>query len=100
MSAAVVVLVVLLLWPGPIGWTGPILCASDRPDAFVVRGTEKLADGAEVATFTLVCVGAGGDYRDAGAVVPFTILVLGSAATTTLLRAVLHRTRGRRPSLA
>ncbi|WP_156920290.1 hypothetical protein [Segniliparus rugosus] len=94
-TVAVAQCATIAIWPGEAAFTGPLFCASPYNEAIVVADTESYPGGT-ATNYTLMCVGARGQYRDAGFLLPWLTLwachtALAFAATSVAL--ALRRAR-------
>lgn len=100
-ALAVAVIVILsvgtVIYPGSLRWTAPVLCPDDQSDAFVVRTTVSDSEGTSTS-FSLFCMGARGDFSEAGSWRPLGVLFLYAYGAMLLLLALLFlpSVRGRR----
>ena len=85
----------IVIWPGEAAFTGPLFCASPYDEAIVVADTESYA-GSSATNYTLMCVGARGQYRDAGFLLPWLALWACHTVLFAVLSVVLLRRRARR----
>lgn len=83
-----VVAVLLVIFPGMMKWTAPIVCPDGYPDPFVVRDTYSVQPGESTTTFTMYCMNDDGLVRDAGWFLPMLLITLGLAAVVVTLVAI------------
>ncbi|HMG45576.1 MAG TPA: hypothetical protein VK611_29860 [Acidimicrobiales bacterium] len=76
-GVAVAILVVLsiglVVYPGAMRWTAPVLCPDGQSDSYVVRTTVDGAEGTSTS-FSLFCLGERGDFTEVGSWRPLGIL--------------------------
>ena len=77
----------LVVYPGALKLTAPVLCPDDQPDAFVVRTTVEDAEGPST-NFTLFCMGQRGQFTEVGTWRPLLLLFAGSYAALVVLGGV------------
>ena len=94
-ATAIAQCVSIVIWPGEAALTGPLFCASPHNEAIIVSDTESYA-GESATNYTLMCVGARGEYRDAGFLGPWLVLwACHTALVFAVLCAALARHRAR-----
>ena len=76
----------LVVYPGALKLTAPVLCPDDQPDAFVVRTTVEDSEGTSTS-FTLFCMGERGQFTEVGTWQPLLLLFAGSYALLVMLGA-------------
>lgn len=74
-TAIVIISVGVVIYPGAMKWTAPMLCPADQSDAHVVRTTVSTTDGTSTS-FSLLCMGDRGDFTEAGTWMPTLLLTL------------------------
>jgi hypothetical protein len=77
--AAFVASMLMVIFPGSLKATAPILCPDDRPDPFVVRYDVQTSDGTGT-NFTLFCMSDRGDFYEVGTWEPLGLMFLFVAA--------------------
>jgi ABC-type phosphate transport system permease subunit len=77
------VAVFLVIWPGSMKLTAPLLCDAGYDTAVVVSDSYSATPGSTSTTFTMYCMNDRGELQDAGALKPalviagfFTLLLL------------------------
>lgn len=86
----------LLVWPGMLTATAPLLCPDGQPDARVVEYSYTTHDGTHTNE-TLVCLGPGGDLTEVGSWRPLALyagamVVVGEALVLPLqVRGIVRR---------
>ncbi|HMJ75098.1 MAG TPA: hypothetical protein VK507_03950 [Iamia sp.] len=94
----------LVVYPGVLELTAPVLCPAGQPDARIVEYSHTTHDGTSTND-TLVCLGPDGDLTEVGSWAPlgvyFVGVFVGSEAVVLpiqLLGIVRRRRRGPRPT--
>lgn len=77
---AFLVLMGSLIYPGAMEWTAGSVCPADQQDTLVVRDTYQTEPGETSTNFTLYCIGARGQFTDAGFAEPLAILIAWAVA--------------------
>ncbi|HEV7722019.1 MAG TPA: hypothetical protein VGO60_12065 [Iamia sp.] len=93
----------LVVYPGILELTAPVLCPSGQPDARIVEYTYTNHDGTH-ANDTLVCLGPDGDLTEVGSWAPLGVYFVGVFVVSEavvlpiqLLGIVRRGRRGSRP---
>lgn len=73
--AAFIALMLMVIYPGSLKVTAPILCPDDRPDPVVVRYDVQTSDGTGT-NFTLFCLSDRGEFVEVGTWEPLGLLFL------------------------
>lgn len=74
----------VLLHPGSLRWTAPLVCPDEQPDGFVINYEGEQYDGGRTPDhYTLYCMGEDGDYSNAGLIRSWAI-VLGVVTLVVL----------------
>ncbi|HEU5151853.1 MAG TPA: hypothetical protein VFU19_15250 [Iamia sp.] len=106
-QAVLLVALVSLPWvaiaavPGVLGATAPILCPAEQPDSWIVEYHTDLGDSTGTS-WTLVCMGPGGDITEVGSWRPLGIvfgalLLAGEALVLPVQLIGIARRRRRGP---
>ncbi len=84
--AAFVASMLMVIWPGSMKMTAPILCPDDRPDPFVVRYDVQTSDGTGT-NFTLFCMSDRGEFFEVGTWEPLGLmfLIVGGGMLTAVV---------------
>jgi hypothetical protein len=74
-AAAFIATMLMVIYPGSLKVTAPILCPDDRPDPIVVRYDVQTSDGTGT-NFTLFCLSDRGEFVEVGTWEPLGLLFL------------------------
>jgi hypothetical protein len=78
-AAIVVSSLMMVIWPGAMKATGPLLCPEDQQDEFVVRYDVQTSDGTGT-NFTLFCMSDRGEFTEVGTWEPLLLMTALIAA--------------------
>lgn len=84
-SFIVTVLVTEVIWPGEAKLTAPLFCADGMPDAFVVLDTTSIEPGETSYSYSLYCMGPGGQTEEIGFFRLSVVLTVAHGALVVVL---------------